>query len=88
MTQLDALNRQIDVLTETDSAAAEIELARGLAELLDSGQVGAEFWREYRFALKAVREALGDDGIDEGISDLLARLGDPDVRDPEVEPAE
>lgn len=79
--QSEALERQLSTLGETDIAAAEIQAARGLAELLDSGQVGSEFWREYRFALKAVREALGDDSVDEGIADLLARLGGPDVRD-------
>lgn len=80
MTQSEALERQLTAWGETDIAAAEIEAARGLADLLDSGHVGSEFWREYRFALKAVREALGDDNIDEGISDLLARLGNPDLR--------
>jgi hypothetical protein len=59
-----------------------VALARGLAARIDADpSVGAEVWREYRFALKALREVTGDSDVDESIADLIARLGGTDVRD-------
>lgn len=81
--QLEALERQLQAMGETDAVAADIGLARGLAAQIDAEGGSAELWREYRSALKQLREALGDDGIDDSVSDLLQRLGRPGLRDRE-----
>lgn len=82
MSLSDSVERFLAALGESDLAAADVELLRRLAYLLDENPFSEpEIYREYRFAIKAVREALGDDGVDEGIVELLERLGDSDVRD-------
>ena len=82
MTHREALAAMVAAVGNDESAAANIQLAFGLADVLDENPFAEpEIWREYRMALKAVREATGDSNIDENIADLLARLGDADVRD-------
>lgn len=81
MGHLKALDAQLAVLGETDVAAAEISSARGLAALLDNTPDLEWAWREYRFALKALREVLDVGGVDESVQKLLGRLGRTDVRD-------
>ena len=79
-----ALDRMLAAWGESDVAAADIALARGLAAQLDAdASAGADVWREYRFALKHLREVLGGDNIvDQNIAELLARLGGTDSLNP------
>ena len=80
---VDALARMLVAWGNSDVAAADVALAQGLAAQLDADEsAGADVWREYRFALKNLREVLGGDSIvDQDIAQLLARLGGTDVHD-------
>ncbi len=81
MTHRNALKLQLAAFEVTDMAAAEVQLAFGLADLLDE-MPDVDVYREYRFALKHLREVLGGDiTIDQNISGLLERLGRADARD-------
>jgi len=84
MSLSESVETMITAAGETDWAAGEVELLRRLAMLLDENPFSEpEIYREYRFALKAVKEALGGDSdVDEELSDLLARLGRTDVQQP------
>jgi hypothetical protein len=64
-----------------DGWEAEVELARGLAASVDESP-SAELWREYRMALKQLREAMSnDDAPSDSVTSLLDRLGGASVRD-------
>ena len=80
---VDALTRMLAAWGDSDVAAADVALAQGLAAQLDADESpGADVWREYRFALKNLREVLGGDSIvDQNIAELLTRLGGTDILD-------
>ena len=81
MTHREALVAQLAALGASDTAAAEIQLAFGLADVLDE-MPDVDLYREYRMALKALREALGGDSlVDKELEKLIARLGGTDVLD-------
>jgi len=82
--QLVALEKQLVAVGISDIWAAEIEMCRGLAALLDENP-DPFIWREYRQALKAFREVLNEHDTDPS-QDLDAEwdaLGGPPVRDTE-----
>jgi hypothetical protein len=83
MTHREAVVSTLAALGNSDVAAANIRLVFGLADVLDENPFSEpEIWREYRMALKALREALGGDSdVDEELAGLLARLGGTDVLD-------
>lgn len=82
MSNLSAVDRMLESVGSSDDFAAEVELARGLAGQVDLNPDDANLWREYRMALKALREAMsGDDSVDAPVVDLLARLGRTHLRD-------
>lgn len=75
MSHLKALDRQLEVMGVTDLAAGEIALARGLASLLDSAPEVDWVWREYRFALRGLREVLDGGGdLTENLEAEFAKL--------------
>ncbi len=81
MTHREALVAQLAALGVSDTAAAEIQLAFGLADVLDE-MPDVDLYREYRMALKALREALGGDSlVDKELEKLIGRLGGTDVLD-------
>ncbi len=81
MTHREALVAQLAALGGSDTAAAEIQLAFGLADVLDE-MPDVDLYREYRMALKALREALGGDSlVDKELEKLIGRLGGTDVLD-------
>ncbi len=68
---------------DSPGVAAEVAAVRMLAAALDEAPGDTDWWREFRFALKALREVTGGSDVDESIHDLLARLGGTGVRDGE-----
>ena len=81
MTHREALTVQLAALDVSDMIAAEVQLAFGLADVLDE-MPDVDLYREYRMALKALRGVLGGDSIvDQNIAELLARLGGTDILD-------
>ena len=82
MTHLEAVDAALDALGRPAEATADIELARGLAQRVDANPLDKDLWREYRMALGALREAIGDVGVADGtVVRLVERLGSADVRD-------
>lgn len=79
MTHVEALDRELRALGESDIAAAEVAAARGLARVLDEDPSLEWAWREYRFALKALKGVLSGGDVDEA-SALFDRLGGTDIR--------
>ena len=80
-THRDALKVQLAALGVSDTTAAEVQLAFGLADVLDE-MPDVDLYREYRMALKALREAVGGDSlVDAELRDLVERLGGTDVLD-------
>lgn len=77
-----AVDEWLEVVGESPVWAPEAESVRMLAAELDADG-GAELWREFRFAVKALREVVGGGGVDEDVRDLLERMGDSGVRDSE-----
>ncbi len=83
MTLVESVEIMLKALGDSNVAAGEVALLKRLAYLLDENPFSEpEIYREYRYALKAVKEALGGGPVDEELDDLLARLGRTDVRDP------
>lgn len=60
-----ALERAIAALDPDDAAAAVVEAARSLASAVDADGLNDALWREYRYALAALREACAGGGDDE-----------------------
>lgn len=82
MTHVEALDLVLASVGEPDGVAAEVQAARGLAAVVDSDP-GLEWaWREYRFALKSLREVSGGD-VD-AASELFDRLGGTHLRNVKV----
>ena len=80
-THRDALEVQLAALGVSDTTAAEVQLAFGLADVLDE-MPDVDLYREYRMALKALREAVGGDSlVDAELRDLVERLGGTDLLD-------
>lgn len=76
MTNREALTQALARMGELAGFEAEIQAAFSIADEIDAGNGTPEMFREYRFAVKTIREALRDDsGVDEDIKALLARLG-------------
>lgn len=59
---------------------AEVAAVRMLAGALDEAPADTDLWREFRFALKALREVTGGSDVDESIGELLDRLGGTGLR--------
>jgi hypothetical protein len=75
-----AVETTLAELGDLTAFAAEVAAVRMLAEAVEARPFDKDLWREFRLALKAFREATrDDDGIGDGIADLLARLGRPRV---------
>lgn len=86
MSQLEALEVQLKAYRASDLWAAEVEMCRGIAKALDLAEFDAYMWREYRQALKALREVLRDDSGGQDVEDLDAQwdaIGRSDIRDSE-----
>jgi hypothetical protein len=79
MTHLEALDLVLAAVGEPVEVAAEVHAARGLAAVLDADPSLEWAWREYRFALKTLREVSGGD-VD-AASELFVRLGGTHLRD-------
>ena len=79
----EALGTMLAALGISDVAAADIAIAKGLARQLDDAPYAEpEIWREYRFAVRNLREVLGgDNASDTEITDLIDRLGGTAPRD-------
>ena len=76
----EAVEITLAAIGDQDLYAAEVAAVRILAVTVEERPNDKDLWREFRLALKALREATkGDSGIDESIKDLLARLGRPGV---------
>ena len=76
----EAVEKTLVALGDLDLYAAEVAAVRILAETVEARPQDKDLWREFRLALKALREATkGESAIDESIKDLLARLGNPGV---------
>jgi hypothetical protein len=70
---LEAVDRLIAAVQPSEEAAPLVEAARGLAALLDLDGSDPAVWREYRFMLRDLREAVGgDSGAD--LEEEFARL--------------
>ena len=81
MTNREALTETLARLGQLDGVEAEVQAAFSIADELDAGNVTPEMCREYRFAVKRIREVLGGDGdVDEGIRELIAGLGGTDLQ--------
>jgi hypothetical protein len=85
MTNADALEVQVRAVGVSDVWAAEVELCRGLARAVDSNPDDPNLWREYRQALKALREVLRshDSEPSEDLDAEFASVGGSGVRDVE-----
>jgi hypothetical protein len=68
---------------DASGVAAEVAAVRMLAAALDEAPGDTDLWREFRFALKALREVTGGSDFDDSVNDLLARLGGTGLRDRE-----
>jgi hypothetical protein len=68
---------------DASGVAAEVAAVRMLAAALDDSPGDTDLWREFRFALKALREVTGGSDFDQSVSELLERLGGTGVRDGE-----
>jgi hypothetical protein len=82
MTNRDALKQSLARMGELAGFEAEIQAAFAIADEIDAGNGTPEMFREYRFSVRTIREAVGDDdpaGSD--VAKLLARLGGTDVLD-------
>ena len=75
----EAVDTALELLGPLELVAPEAASVRMLAQELDLSPGDTDLWREFRFALKALREAAGSD-VDSAIADLLGRLGGADVR--------
>lgn len=83
--QSDALEVQVKAVGFSDGWAAEVQLCRGLALAVDGEPDDANLWREYRQALKALREVLRshDSDTPEDLDAELEAVGRPGVRNVE-----
>lgn len=75
-----ALERTVAVLAPGDDAAAVVEAARSLAGAVDSDPLNDALWREYRYALAALREACangGDDELEDAFDAVRAAVRNP-----------
>lgn len=79
--QLAAVSEMLAGLV-VDGFEAEVALVRGLAALADERPNDTDVWREYRMALKMLREVLSRDSAppDELVA-LFERLGGAALRD-------
>lgn len=70
---LAALELTLRALNPNDEAAAVVEAARSLASAVDADKSNDALWREYRFALVALREACsnGDEDKLESVLDAV-----------------
>lgn len=60
---------------DVSGVEAEVAAVQLLARSLDQDPGDTDLWREFRLALKALREASHGGNPGEGIDELLARLG-------------
>lgn len=75
-----AVDRALDALGDSDMWVAEAVMVRMLAAALDEKPWDTDLWREFRLALKSLREAAGGSDIDDKAAELLERLGGTAVR--------
>lgn len=76
----EAVEKTLAGLGDVDLYSAEVEAVRMLAATVDERPTDKDLWREFRLALRALREVTkGESGIDEELKALLARLGNPGV---------
>jgi len=88
MTQLAAVNLLIAALTDLgrldEIDTAEGEVARGMVRAIDdSDQQNAALWREYRAAVRALKDLYGaspDGQLDRLLAELSGPAGDPETR--------
>ena len=72
-----ALDLSLSVLSVGDESEAFVQAARSLAVAVDERPHSDELWREYRFALKALWEAVADGGDDDDpLDDVRAAVPD------------
>lgn len=85
-TLLAAVDSTLSTLGTLDAFLAEVTAVRMLAGALDARPGDKDLWREFRLALKALREVVNASGSgeDEGLKTLLARLGDSRMGRPAV----
>lgn len=75
--QLKSLDKTIGILEShgilTDKHSAQIEIARGLAEVVDSRPNDANIWRQYREAVKDLFpvEVPTDQPMDEALKEFF-----------------
>ena len=87
MTQLEAVEHLIAALTDLgrleDIDTAEVQVARGMARAIhDTEGQNAALWREYRAALRALKDLHGaspDGQLDRLLAELSGPLGDPET---------
>ena len=82
---VEAVERTLALVGGLESASAEVEAVRMLAAELDLAPGDTDLWREYRLALKALREVLGSNDAEssEDLDSEFAALGRSGVRDVE-----
>ena len=78
---VEAVESTVAGLGGAGNVDAEVAAVRLLARAVEEEPSDTDLWREFRMALKALREVTGGSDVDESIADLLARLGGTDVRD-------
>lgn len=76
----EAVEKSVAALGDIGAVAAEVAAVRLLAAAVEGAPDDTDLWREFRMALKALREVTGDSDVDESIQDLIGRLGRTDVR--------
>jgi len=78
---VEAVGKALDALGDSDVWVAESTAVRMLAAALDENPADTDLWREFRLALKALREAAGGDSVDDATVELIDRLGGTVIRD-------
>lgn len=71
---VEAVERFLASVVVPDAAAPLVAAVKGLAELLDLDGADASVWREYRFMLKELREAVAG-GSSAGLEEEFGNLG-------------
>lgn len=69
----EAVDRFVELVVPSGELAPLVAAARGLASLLDADDSDSGLWREYRFVLRELREAVGS-GVGDDLEAEFAAL--------------
>lgn len=83
MSHGEAVETFVVATTPPGEVAPLVAAVRGLAALLDADDSDPGIWREYRFMLRELREAVGSGVGDDLEAEFAALDGGSDLRDSE-----